>query len=116
MTVATNVPGFFFPLHRFLISHAIGLLSLIAHTRISVWAFWEYVSFVINSLLFLLIGLELHLGDLSQAWRPAMLALGSVLFGRVLSVYLLVPISNSFSGKIPLRWQHMLVAVWMRGA
>jgi hypothetical protein len=39
-----------------------------------------------------------------------------VLLGRVLSVYLLVPLSNRFAEKIPLRWQH--VAVWggLRGA
>jgi Na+:H+ antiporter len=87
-----------------------------AHTRISLWSFWEYVSFVINSILFLLIGLELRIGDLAAAWRPALFALGAVLLGRVLSVYLLAPVSNSFAEKIPLRWQHMLVAGGMRGA
>jgi CPA1 family monovalent cation:H+ antiporter len=44
------------------------------------------------------------------------LAIVAVLLGRVLSVYLLVPLSNSFSEKIPFRWQH--IAVWggLRGA
>jgi CPA1 family monovalent cation:H+ antiporter len=39
-----------------------------------------------------------------------------VLLGRLLSVYLLIPISNRFSENIPFRWQH--VAVWggLRGA
>jgi CPA1 family monovalent cation:H+ antiporter len=44
------------------------------------------------------------------------LAIGAVLVGRMLSVYLLVALSNLFVEKIPLRWQH--VAVWrgLRGA
>jgi Sodium/hydrogen exchanger family len=44
------------------------------------------------------------------------LAVGAVLVGRVLSVYLFVPLSNRFAEKIPFRWQ--LVVVWggLRGA
>lgn len=87
-----------------------------AHTRISLWAFWEYASFVINSILFLVIGLELRIGDLAQAWKPALFAFAAVFLGRALSVYLLVRISNFFSEKIPLAWRHMLVAGGLRGA
>ena len=90
-------------------------VGMSAHTRVSLWSFWEYVSFVINSILFLLIGLQLRIGDLAQAWRPALLALGAVLLGRVLSVYLLAPVSNAVTDKIPLRWQHLLVAGGLRG-
>jgi CPA1 family monovalent cation:H+ antiporter len=91
-------------------------VGMSAHTRVSLWSFWEYVSFVTNSILFLLIGLQLRIGDLAQAWRPALLALGAVLLGRVLSVYLLAPVSNAVTEKIPLRWQHLLVAGGLRGA
>jgi CPA1 family monovalent cation:H+ antiporter len=44
------------------------------------------------------------------------LAIGAVLLGRALSVYMLIPLSNRFTEKITLRWQH--VAVWggLRGA
>ena len=85
-------------------------------TRTAMQSFWEYVSFVINSLVFLLIGLEVHVGALLHAWRPVLFAIAAVLIGRALSVYLLVPISNLFAKRIPLRWQH--VAVWggLRGA
>jgi CPA1 family monovalent cation:H+ antiporter len=87
-----------------------------ARTRIALWSFWEYFSFVINSLVFLLIGLQVHLRNLLQAWRPTLLALGTVTLGRILSVYGLVPISGIVSHKIPLRWQHVLVAGGIRGA
>ena len=69
-----------------------------------------------NSLVFLLIGLEIHVRELLQNWTSVVLAICAVLVGRVLSVYLLVPLSNLFVDRIPLRWQH--VAVWggLRGA
>jgi CPA1 family monovalent cation:H+ antiporter len=87
-----------------------------ARTRTAMQSFWEYVSFVMNSLVFLLIGLEIHVRELLENWTSIVLAIGAVLFGRVLSVYLLVPLSNRFAEKIPFSWQH--VAVWsgLRGA
>jgi CPA1 family monovalent cation:H+ antiporter len=33
-----------------------------------------------------------------------------------LSVYLLVPVTNALTGKIPLRWQHVIVWGGLRGA
>ncbi len=85
-------------------------------TRTAMQSFREYVSFVMNSLVFLLIGLEIHVRELLQNWTSWLLAIGSVLVGRALSVYLLIPVSNRFAMKIPLRRQH--VAVWggLRGA
>jgi CPA1 family monovalent cation:H+ antiporter len=85
-------------------------------TRTAMHSFWEYVSFVMNSLVFLLIGLEIHFFGLMQHWTSVALAIGAVLLGRMVSVYLLVPASNLFAEKIPLSWQH--VAVWggLRGA
>jgi CPA1 family monovalent cation:H+ antiporter len=85
-------------------------------TRTAMQSFWEYISFVMNSLVFLLIGLEIHVRELIHNWASVLLAIGAVFLGRALSVYLLMPLSNRFAEKIPLRWQH--VAVWggLRGA
>ena len=85
-------------------------------TRTAMQSFWEYVSFVMNSLVFLLIGLEIHVRQLLHNWNSVALAVGAVLAGRVLSVYLSIPLSNRFAEKIPFRWQ--LVIVWggLRGA
>jgi CPA1 family monovalent cation:H+ antiporter len=90
--------------------------GLSAGTRTAMQSFWEYISFVMNSLVFLLIGLEIHVRELLQNWASVLLAIGAVFLGRAFSVYLLVPLSNRFAEKIPLRWQH--VAVWsgLRGA
>lgn len=85
-------------------------------TQVSLRSFWEYLAFVINSLLFLLIGMEVRIGDLLGGWRAALLAIGAVLLGRTFSVYVLTPVSNLFSERIPLRWQHVLVWGGLRGA
>jgi CPA1 family monovalent cation:H+ antiporter len=85
-------------------------------TRVALWSFWEYTSFLMNSILFLLIGLQVRMGDLIHMWRATLLTIGAVLAGRALAVYGIVPISNLFSAKIPLRWQHVMVWGGMRGA
>ncbi len=87
-----------------------------SRTRIALWSFWEYASFLINSILFLLIGLQVRVGDLLHMWRAILLTIAAVLAGRVLTVYGIVPISNLFSARIPSRWQHVMVWGGMRGA
>ncbi|MHB8502788.1 MAG: Na+/H+ antiporter [Candidatus Acidiferrales bacterium] len=87
-----------------------------ARTRLALWSFWEYAAFVINSLVFLLIGLEVHIRELLSAWSTILFAVLAVLLGRVVSVYGLVPISNLFSERISLRWQHVLVWGGLHGS
>lgn len=84
-------------------------------TRAAVWAFWDYASFVINSLLFLLIGMEVRVSELAHAWLATLIAIAAVLLGRALSIYSLAPISNLFTVKVPARWQHLLVWGGLRG-
>ena len=91
-------------------------ISMSPRTRIAVWSFWEYLSFIVNSLVFLLIGLQVRVGTLLRDWRATLLAIAAVVLGRALSVYGLVPISNYFGRNISLRWQHIMVAGGIRGA
>ncbi len=79
-------------------------------------SFWEYASFIINSLVFLLIGLEVRLGGVLHAWKPIVIAVAAIFLGRILSVYTLVPLSNLFSKPISFVWQHVLVWSGLRGA
>jgi len=85
-------------------------------TRTAMESFWEYVSFVMNSLVFLLIGLEIHVRQLLRNWTLVTLAVVAMLVGRVSSVYLLIPLSNRFSEKLPFRWQPVIVWGGLRGA
>lgn len=94
----------------------IGARGMSSRTRVALWSFWEYVSFVINSILFLLIGLEVRIDSLLHEWRGVALAIGAVLLGRALAVYSLTGLSNLFSRKIALPWQHVLVWGGLHGA
>lgn len=85
-------------------------------SRSAVESFWAYLAFVMNSLVFLLIGLEVHIDALVHSWLPVLCAVGAVLLGRALSVYLLIPASNLLGEKIPARWQHVIVWGGLRGA
>lgn len=80
-----------------------------ARTRVALWSFWEYFAFVINSLVFLLIGIEVHVADLVPSLFAIVVSIGAVLLARALTVYLLTPLSNRFTEKISFRWQHVLV-------
>jgi monovalent cation:H+ antiporter, CPA1 family len=87
-----------------------------ARTLTALRSFWEYASFIINSLVFLLIGLEVRLGGLVRAWKPILIAVAAIFLGRILSVYTVVPLSNLLSKPISLAWQHVLVWGGLRGA
>ena len=94
----------------------LGTKNCSMQTKTALESFWAYVAFIMNSLVFLLIGLEIHVDALLRSWRPVLLAVGAVLVGRALSVYLLAPVSNALTDKIPLRWQHVIVWGGLRGA
>jgi CPA1 family monovalent cation:H+ antiporter len=79
-------------------------------------SFWEYASFIINSLVFLLIGLEVRIGGVLRGWKAILIAIAAIFLGRILSVYTLVPFSNLFSKRIPFVWQHVMVWGGLRGA
>jgi len=84
-------------------------IGMSARTRTALWSFWEYMAFAINSLVFLLIGIEVHVMSLLNAGITILLAIAAVLLGRILCVYLVTPVSNRLSSPVPFRWQHVLV-------
>lgn len=85
-------------------------------TQVAVNSFWEYAAFVVNSLVFLLIGLEVQLPTLlDNKWAIAWAVL-AMLVGRLVSVYGLMPLTNRFSEHIPFRWQHVLLWGGLRGS
>jgi monovalent cation:H+ antiporter, CPA1 family len=85
-------------------------------TRLALLNFWEYIAFVLNSLIFLLIGLQVDLGSLAANALPIGVAIGAVLLARMVVVYgiglLVLPLPPS----LPLRWLHALFWAGLRGA
>ena len=90
-------------------------VGMSSRTRVAVLSFWEFLSFVVNSILFLLIGLQVQLAEIRHLWQLTLLAIGAVLLGRAIVVYTVVPINNAFAEKISGRWQHVLVWGGMHG-
>ena len=88
-----------------------------ASTKIVISSFWEYAAFFMNSLIFLLIGLEIEISSFVDNWFPITIAIGSVLVARIISVYLLSGLGNlSKIMHLEINWQHILVLSGMRGA
>ena len=85
-------------------------------TRVAVESFWEYLAFALNSLVFLLIGLEVQVSRLVAAWRPILLAFVAVTAGRAFVVFLASALLRRTREAIPWRWSLVLTWGGLRGA
>ena len=85
-------------------------------SRIVIFNFWEYVAFLANSLIFLLLGLQINITALLASWQPILWAILAVFIARFIVVYGLSWLVNRVSEPIPLRWQHILNWGDLRGA
>jgi CPA1 family monovalent cation:H+ antiporter len=84
-------------------------------TRLAVSAFWEYAAFVVNSIVFLLIGIEMaYVHWQNRLWQMAGAVL-IVLAGRA-AIYPLSLLVNRLRGAVPRAWQHVLFWGGLRGA
>lgn len=81
-------------------------------TRIVVFNFWDFMSFLANSFVFLLIGLVVDLPLLTSNWRAILWGILAALLSRLIVIYGLFPHSRL----IPLRWKHILYWGGLRGA
>ncbi len=78
--------------------------------------FWEFMVFVINSAVFLLIGLEVDGNLLLENVGPVLFAIATVLVARIIVVYGLRLIINRRAQLLPLPWAHVMFLGGMRGA
>ncbi len=85
-------------------------------SRIVIFNFWEYVAFLTNSVLFLLIGLQVNITGLIASWQPILWAILAVFVARIVVVYGLSWLVNRVAEPIPLKWQHILNWGDLRGA
>jgi CPA1 family monovalent cation:H+ antiporter len=87
-----------------------------AGTRMAVNSFWEYTAFLVNSLIFLLIGLQIKFDLLVKYGVQIGVGILLVLVARVVVVYGLCPFIGSKKHKIPWKWRHMLFWGALRGS
>ncbi len=85
-------------------------------TRSAINLFWHYLTFVVNSLVFLLIGLQVNL-DLLIKYRDLIgVGILSVTVARLVTIYGLCPFVSRRRAPIPDSWRHLLVFGGLRGA
>jgi len=87
-----------------------------ASTRVAVQDFWQYMGFLSNSFIFLLVGLELDPGAFVVNLPMVLLAFLVVVFARSIVVYGGIPIVDFFSTPLPALWRNVLVWGGLRGS
>lgn len=87
-----------------------------AENREAVVTFWDFAAFVVNSIIFLLVGMQAA----QVRWWTHLGSVGGgvliVLAARAVSVYGLSPLINRLGGEVPASWQHVLFWGGLRGA
>jgi CPA1 family monovalent cation:H+ antiporter len=93
--------------------------SMGAKTTETVETFFESIDFLINSLLFILIGIELQtlsFADVTQNMRVLIVALAAMLIARAAVVYPLYFATNMVGTVRPANWSHVLFWGGLRGS
>jgi CPA1 family monovalent cation:H+ antiporter len=94
-------------------------IGMSPRTRLVVSEFWEFVSFFINSIVFLLIGDQVQFSGLVDQLDKILVAIALILVARALSVFLLGALSNAITGPsmdLPLAGQTILWWGGLRGS
>jgi CPA1 family monovalent cation:H+ antiporter len=87
-----------------------------ASNRVTLYSFWEYAGFGVNTFIFLLIGVEVNLTGLFQQLPAVLLAVLAYQIGRMLAVYPLLAAVSRFDRPVPFRWQHVLFLGNIKGS
>lgn len=80
-------------------------------TRLAVHAFWENAAFLVNSVLFILVGSTIKVGELLADWKLVLVALLAVACARLVVVF-------ATPSREPISWTWRVVLFWggLRGA
>lgn len=85
-------------------------------TRIAVESFWEYIAFALNSIVFLLIGLEVQFQALLNYWQAILVAYLVVMGGRTMVIFGVSLLLRGTREHIPWTWSMVLTGGGLRGA
>ena len=84
--------------------------------RSEVLSFWDYITFVVNSLIFLLIGVRLAHHSFAAVLLPGVAAIMLMLLGRALAVFVCCALFARSRRKVTAAHQHILFWGGLRGA
>jgi monovalent cation:H+ antiporter, CPA1 family len=96
--------------------------GIASSTHLMISSFWEYAAFLVNSVIFLLLGLTLQGVSWIQHAIPLVVAITTTLLARGLMVYGFTMLFNAMWGKkqpqdrLSATWQHIMVWSGLRGA
>ncbi len=86
-------------------------------TKRAVEEFWEYMAFLANSFIFLLVGLELDVHALLGHAFAIVIGFVIIIVARGLAIYGLMPLANRFAfDKVSRKFQHVMVWGGLRGS
>ena len=91
-----------------------GSLSEAGHHAVE--TFWEFIAFVANSLIFILIGAQEAQQHFSGIWLPVLVAIALVTLGRAVAIYPVCALFSRTRLKVDRRHQHILFWGGLRGA
>ncbi len=98
----------------------IGLRNTSPTTRITLEYFWEVLAFLVNSLVFLVIGLKINLReiDIGENILNVLIAIGAVLLTRLIIVYGFGAIHSKLQPgrRVPMPFRHVMYWGGLRGA
>lgn len=98
-----------------------GVLHMSSDTRSTLTGFWDSVDFVVNSILFLLIGIELAdpaIGGVHRLIQPNILLAAGASFGALLIARAIVsyPVSIALKSHWPSGWKHVVFWSGLKGS
>jgi CPA1 family monovalent cation:H+ antiporter len=85
-------------------------------SQVTIISFWEFAAFLINSAIFLLIGIEIEPVAFIEYARPVAIAIGVILLARAIVVFGMRYIVNRSIRPIPANWGYVLFWGGLRGA
>jgi CPA1 family monovalent cation:H+ antiporter len=96
----------------------IGLRNTSPPTRLTLENFWEFLSFTVNSFVFLLIGLRIEVRDLVSHLDFVAVAVVAILLARAVIIYGTMWVQNRIRATqhVPTAYQHVMFWGGLRGA
>jgi CPA1 family monovalent cation:H+ antiporter len=87
-----------------------------ATSHATIVSFWEFIAFLINSAVFILIGMDVEPANLAQDLDSVAVGIGAILLARAVVVYTLGFIAHKSVRPMTIEWAHVLFWGGLRGA
>jgi CPA1 family monovalent cation:H+ antiporter len=96
----------------------VGFRNTSPTTRLTIQNFWEFLAFMTNSIIFLIIGLQIDLQAFDTNLTPILVAVGAVLLSRAIVVYSISWLSGRLDRRnyVPVTYRHVMFWGGLRGA